>query len=103
MANSLNRILAKEKWSENKVKVLVTGSSGFIGFHLCKRLLMNSNNRVFGIDNMNSYYDIKLKKDRLKLLKQSTNFQFVKTDITNFNKKNLDIKIRIPFNRIKIR
>ena len=86
MANSLNRILAKEKWSENKVKVLVTGSSGFIGFHLCKRLLMNSNNRVFGIDNMNSYYDIKLKKDRLQLLRPFKNFKFQKIDINNQQK-----------------
>ena len=41
-------------------KVLVTGSSGFIGFHLAKKLLDEGYN-VFGIDNMNSYYDIKLK------------------------------------------
>ena len=41
-------------------KILVTGSSGFIGFHLCKKLL-NYGYEVLGIDNMNTYYSVKLK------------------------------------------
>ena len=48
-------------------KILVTGSSGFIGMHLCKSLLKDGH-VVFGIDNMNDYYDIALKKARLKIL-----------------------------------
>ena len=48
-------------------KVLVTGSSGFIGMHLCKKLLEDGNN-VFGVDNMNAYYDLSLKENRLKVL-----------------------------------
>ena len=41
--------------------ILVTGAAGFIGFHLCKRLLENEIN-VVGIDNINNYYDVNLKK-----------------------------------------
>ena len=47
-------------------KILVTGCAGFIGYHLCNRLLENKNNDVYGIDNLNNYYDIELKYDRLK-------------------------------------
>ncbi len=50
-----------------KEKILVTGSSGFIGFHVCKTLL-SRNYDVIGIDNINNYYDINLKKSRLKIL-----------------------------------
>ena len=45
--------------------ILITGSSGFIGYHLTKRLLKSKIN-IIGIDNLNSYYDINLKKSRLK-------------------------------------
>ncbi len=51
------------------MNILVTGAAGFIGFHLCERLLKD-NHRVFGIDNINNYYDVKLKKKRLKILLQ---------------------------------
>lgn len=55
-------------------KVLITGVAGFIGFHVARRLLQEGY-YVIGLDNMNDYYDVKLKKDRLRLLKQS-NFIF---------------------------
>ena len=48
-------------------KILVTGSAGFIGFHVCKKLL-SRNYEVIGIDNVNNYYDINLKKSRLQVL-----------------------------------
>ena len=51
------------------MKILITGACGFIGFHLATSLLKNKKNKIYGIDNMNTYYDIKLKKDRLNLLK----------------------------------
>jgi UDP-glucuronate 4-epimerase len=44
-------------------QVLVTGSAGFIGFYLCRRLL-NDGYKVVGLDNLNDYYDVKLKEDR---------------------------------------
>ena len=47
--------------------ILVTGAAGFIGFHLCKKLL-ESEYSVIGIDNINDYYDIELKKRRLDIL-----------------------------------
>ena len=50
--------------------ILITGVAGFIGFHLCKRLLKEDND-VIGIDNLNDYYDQTLKLDRLRNLKKS--------------------------------
>ena len=50
------------------MKILITGSSGFIGFHLAKLLLENKH-IVHGYDSMNNYYDVKLKKNRLNILK----------------------------------
>tara|TARA_B100000900_G_scaffold411924_1_gene432601 strand:- start:1477 stop:2436 length:960 start_codon:yes stop_codon:yes gene_type:complete len=66
-------------------KIIVTGSCGFIGMHLADRLLQNGNN-VLGIDNMNSYYNPKLKKDRLEKLRLLENFSFIEIDITNQQK-----------------
>jgi len=63
-------------------KVLVTGSAGFIGFHLSKRLL-EEGFKVAGIDNMNSYYDVTLKENRLKILLTYPDFNFFKVDITD--------------------
>ena len=50
-----------------KNTILVTGAAGFIGFHLCKRILKEGFDLI-GLDNLNSYYDIELKKERLKEL-----------------------------------
>ncbi len=68
-------------------KILVTGSSGFIGMHLCKSLLEDGF-VVCGIDNMNDYYDISLKISRLKQLSKSDNFIFEKIDISNLSQIN---------------
>ena len=64
------------------MKILITGSSGFIGFHLAKRLL-DKGNRVHGYDSMNNYYDVKLKKARLNILKKYKNFSFTKNNLEN--------------------
>lgn len=66
-------------------KILVTGSAGFIGFHLSS-LLLNKGYKVIGIDNMNDYYDVKLKEDRLDILKQHDNFIFHKIDLKDKEK-----------------
>jgi len=63
-------------------KVLVTGSAGFIGFHLSKRLLENGY-KVYGLDNMNSYYDVSLKKRRLEILQKNKNFDFQLLDVSD--------------------
>ena len=85
------------------MKILVTGCCGFIGFHLCKQLLENNKNKVFGIDIINDYYDVKLKKDRLNILKKNKKFfKFFKLDITNkkiiennFNQNKYDYVIHL--------
>ena len=64
------------------MKIIVTGSSGFIGFHVSKKLL-GSGNKVHGIDSMNNYYDVNLKKARLAILKKYKNFSFSKVKIEN--------------------
>jgi len=69
----------------NIFKYLITGAAGFIGFHLSKRLLEDGHT-VVGIDNLNNYYDPKLKKARLAHLKKYPNFTFHKINITNRNK-----------------
>ncbi len=64
---------------------LITGAAGFIGFHLCKRLL-DCGNDVVGIDNINDYYDVNLKLARLAILQKYCSFTFHKTDITDLHK-----------------
>ena len=69
------------------MSILVTGSAGFIGFHLCKKLIENKY-EVIGFDNINDYYDVNLKLDRVKELKNIANkneikFKFIKGDLTN--------------------
>ena len=64
--------------------VVVTGAAGFIGFHLCRRLL-NDGIRVTGIDNMNPYYDVRLKEARLEHLLKDPNFTLAKLDLADRN------------------
>ena len=63
-------------------RILVTGAAGFIGFHLSKSLL-DEDYKVLGIDNLNDYYDPKLKHARLEQLTPYKNFTFQKIDISN--------------------
>ena len=56
--------------------ILVTGAAGFIGFHVASKLLKEGH-QVIGLDNLNSYYDVKLKKSRLEILSKSQNFTFL--------------------------
>ena len=65
-------------------RILITGSAGFIGFHATKSLL-EDNFDVYGIDNINDYYDVSLKKDRLRILQEYPNFKFCKIDISNLH------------------
>jgi UDP-glucuronate 4-epimerase len=62
--------------------ILVTGAAGFIGYHVARRLLERGE-AVVGIDNLNSYYDVRLKKARLAQLKPFTAFRFRKLDLVN--------------------
>ncbi len=68
------------------MKILLTGCCGFIGFHQTINILNNTNHQVIGIDNLNSYYDVKFKKDRLKILKGKKKFLFHKIDIIDYKK-----------------
>ena len=61
---------------------LITGGAGFIGFHLSKSLL-EKGARVIGFDNMNEYYDVRLKEDRLAKLYYYDKYTFVKGDLAN--------------------
>jgi len=76
-------------------KIIVTGSSGFIGFHVSKLLLENKF-AIMGIDNHNDYYDPKLKIKRYKILKKYKNFKFIKLDIKEKNKVEKVFKLFNP-------
>ena len=65
------------------MKYLITGSSGFIGYHLARKILENKNNTVLGIDSHNNYYSTQLKKKRLSLLKEKKNFFFYRISLIN--------------------
>ena len=69
----------------NRKKVLITGAAGFIGMHLSEKLLQK-NFVVVGIDNLNDYYDVRLKKERIKNLKNYKNFHFHKVDLLQVKK-----------------
>ena len=86
---------------EQNSKILVTGAAGFIGYYLSKRLL-EQNCTVVGIDNLNDYYDVGLKRARLDLLKPYQNFTFHEIDIADkaaledlFSKEKFDIVVNL--------
>ncbi len=78
---------------------LITGAAGFIGFHISLELL-KKNEKVIGVDNINNYYDKRIKYSRLKILKQFPKFKFFKIDLNN--KKNFSKKINKYKNKIKL-
>lgn len=86
---------------DSNKKYLVTGGAGFIGFHLSKRLL-EAGASVVGFDNMNDYYDVSLKEDRLKILKHYEKYSFIKGDLadknaveTLFSNENPDVVVNL--------
>ncbi|MBT3387738.1 MAG: NAD-dependent epimerase [Desulfobacula sp.] len=71
------------------MKILVTGAAGFIGFNLSSRLLKDGH-EVYGIDNLNDYYDVSLKKKRLSIVEKQAGFKFILGDLADREKiKNL--------------
>lgn len=77
-----------------KKNILVTGSAGFIGFHICE-ILLKKNYNVLGVDNLNNYYDVNLKKNRNFILKKYPNFKFFKLDLKKKKELNRVFKYKI--------
>lgn len=82
-------------------KILITGSAGFIGFHLCRRLLRDGFS-VVGLDNLNDYYDVNLKRARLTQLEERSGFRFVKMSLEDragisalFKSEKFDITVNL--------
>lgn len=85
-------------------KILITGCAGFIGSYLCKKILSCSDCIVIGIDNLNSYYDVNLKRERLKSIEElsADRFTFIKGDISDkefidrvFDENKFDIVVNL--------
>ena len=92
--------MKKEISLENKT-ILVTGSSGFIGANLVKRILNEVENvKVIGLDSMNDYYDVKLKEYRLDELSKNDNYIFIKGNLAD---KELINKVASVEGVIKVR
>lgn len=81
--------------------ILVTGAAGFIGSNLARELLLRGD-KVIGIDNLNDYYDVNLKYDRLKSLEKFEDFKFIKLDLADkagidnlFNNYEFDVVVNL--------
>ena len=84
------------------MKILVTGAAGFIGSFLCEKLLETTKDEIIGLDNLNDYYEMSLKEERLKMLSKFERFSFVKGDISDkqmvdslFEKYHFDIVVNL--------
>ncbi len=82
-------------------KILVTGTAGFIGFHLAQRLLSRGD-AVVGVDNLNDYYDVNLKKERLRQLTSAPGFRDVRLDLADrsgmerlFREERFDVAVNL--------
>ena len=79
------RNMTIENIKKNKNRILVTGAAGFIGSNLCKRLL-EENMYVVGIDNLNDYYDVSIKENRINELEDYESFVFHKIDLFDIDR-----------------
>lgn len=100
LCKKINILLVNKVKAMNKV--LITGVAGFIGSALSKKLLENFNVKIYGIDNLNSYYDVNLKQERLSQLLSYPNFIFLKGDVSDrdylidiFAKQSFDVVIHL--------
>jgi len=82
-------------------KILITGAAGFIGMHLSEKLLVQGY-QIIGLDNLNDYYDVQLKKDRLEILNGYDQFTFYEADLADreaiesiFEKEKIDVVINL--------
>ena len=80
------------------LSLLVTGVAGFIGFHVARRCL-ELGHQVIGIDNLNAYYDVQLKRDRLKQLEPFKEFQFKQMDLVDRASIG-ELFLKHPFDRV---
>lgn len=82
-------------WTLLNVKVLVTGAAGFIGFHLVRHLL-RSGVDIWGVDNLNNYYDTSLKRARLAEIEGDPRFEFTLLDLADSSQVNRHFEMRRP-------
>jgi UDP-glucuronate 4-epimerase len=94
-------LIENYKPPDKNKRYLITGVAGFIGFHLAKRLL-DEDCFVIGLDNLNDYYDVNLKKDRLNIIKQYNKFKFYYADLQDkqaleiiFKENKIDIVVNL--------
>ena len=85
-----------------KIRFLITGVAGFIGSFLCRKILEKGSNTVIGVDNLNNYYDVSLKEERLKMLSPFKKFTFIQGDLADkafidklFENNHFDIVINL--------
>jgi UDP-glucuronate 4-epimerase len=81
------------------MSILVTGAAGFIGFHVAQKLLERGE-QVIGIDNINDYYDVRLKHSRLEIIKNHKNFTFCRIDISDKNAVDEMVKTHPDIDRV---